>query len=212
MFQLSSDSQFAFYLEEVLSLSNTYGANTGEVLRIATGIVPKDFESTYQAFNTMAEQVYALAEAVDINKDPVGARELYFHAATYYRGADFFLIGNWSDPRVYTLWTQALTAFDKALALIEPVPGERFSVKAYSENVGAYEAIGVFYKARNSNASTPTILAGSGYDGSQEELYHSLCVEVLKRGVNCVTYEGPGQPTVRREQNIGFVGRAGQII
>jgi hypothetical protein len=27
----------------------------------------------------------------------------------------------------------------------------------------------------------------------------------LARGINVITYEGPGQPTVRREQNIGFI-------
>ena len=48
-------------------------------------------------------------------------------------------------------------------------------------------------------------MVGNGYDGAQEESYHSACVEILKRGINCVTYEGPGQPTVRRNQNIGFI-------
>lgn len=28
---------------------------------------------------------------------------------------------------------------------------------------------------------------------------------MLERGLNVVTYEGPGQPTVRRQQNIGFI-------
>jgi hypothetical protein len=29
--------------------------------------------------------------------------------------------------------------------------------------------------------------------------------EVLARGYNFVSYEGPGQATVRRQQNIGFI-------
>jgi dienelactone hydrolase len=48
------------------------------------------------------------------------------------------------------------------------------------------------------------VLVGSGYDGSQEELYHAYRKSVLERGWNFATYEGPGQPTVRRQQNIGF--------
>lgn len=66
-------------------------------------------------------------------------------------------------------------------------------------------SIGMFFKASSCSTRTPTVMLGSGYDGSQEELYHSACVEILKRGLNCVTYEGPGQPTVRRQQNIGFI-------
>lgn len=139
MFQLSADDEMAFYLEEVLSLANNGGSNTGEVLRIATQLVPSDFESVYQGFYPMAQAINAIAHGVDVSKDPVGAREAYFRAATYYRGADFFLIGNASDPRNYALWDQQLKAFNNAIALL-PVPGERFSVPTYSPNVGNYTA------------------------------------------------------------------------
>ncbi|TKA77004.1 hypothetical protein B0A55_01967 [Friedmanniomyces simplex] len=166
IFQLSSVSQMAFFLLEVLSLAENGGSQAGEVLRIATQMVPSDFESGYTAFYPMAEAINALAESVDVRKDPVAAREAYFRAATHYRGADFLIIGNQSDPR---------------------------------------HCIGIFYRAAACDDHRPTILIGSGYDGSQEEIYHSTCVEILKRGVNCVTYEGPGQPTTRREQNIGFI-------
>lgn len=204
IFQLSSDSQIAFYLEETIALAHGGGANTGEVLRIASQIVPNDFESVYRAYYYTAEKLYAIAESVDATKDPVSAREAYFHAATYYRGADFFLHGNQSDPRINTLWAQQLTSFDKANALLK-IPGERFSVKAHSEEIGDYEAIGIFYAAYADDTARPTILVGGGYDSSQEEGYHAQCHQILSRGVNCVTYEGPGMPTVRRHQNIGFV-------
>ncbi|KAK5714917.1 hypothetical protein LTR15_010333 [Elasticomyces elasticus] len=206
MFQLSSDSQIAFYLAETIGLSNWGGANTGEVLRIATRVVPNDFESVYEAYYYMAEQLFSVAESVDTTKDPVSAREAYYHAATYYRGADFFLHGNQSDPRLDSLWDQQLDSFNKANALLD-IPGERFTVKAHSETVGDYEAIGIFYAAYpdNCRGPRPTIMVGGGYDSSQEESYHSTCAQLLSRGVNCVTYEGPGQPTVRRSQNIGFI-------
>ena len=204
IFQLSSDSQMAFYLEEILALSNWGGANTGEVLRIATQIVPQDFESFYDACYYMAEKIFAVAESVDAEKDPVSAREAYFHAATYYRGADFFLHGNQSDPRLISLWHQQLNAFNKANALLD-IPGVRFSVPAHSVEIGDYEAIGIFYAAFSDKRARPTILVSGGYDSSQEEGYHSQCHQILSRGVNCVTYEGPGHPSVRRQQNIGFI-------
>ena len=204
IFQLSDDSQFAFYLEEMLAMASWGGSSTGEVLRIATQIIPQDFESFYTACYYMAEQVFAIAESVDVKKDPVSAREAYFRAASYYRGADFFLHGNQSDPRLISLWDQQLTAFNRANALLV-IPGERFSVKAHSEEIGDYESIGIFFAAYPDNRTTPTILVSGGYDSSQEEGYHSQCHQILSRGVNCVTYEGPGHPTVRRQQNIGFI-------
>ena len=204
IFQLSDDSQFAFYLEEMLGMASFGGSSTGEVLRIATQIVPHNFESFYTACYYMAEQVFAIAESVDAKKDPVSAREAYFRAASYYRGADFFLHGNQSDPRLISLWDQQLTAFNRANALLV-IPGERFSVKAHSKEIGDYETIGIFFAAYPDNRAVPTILVGGGYDSSQEEGYHSQCQQILSRGVNCVTYEGPGHPTVRRQQNIGFI-------
>lgn len=206
IFQLSSDGQMAFYLAEVMALSQNSGANSGEVLRIATQIIPHDFESVYSAFYYMAEQVNDIAQSVNVTKDPYSAREAYFRAASYYRGADFFLLGNQTDPRIDSLWVQQLAAFDKAIALLD-IPGERFTVKAHGDSIGDHEAIGVFYAAQSEGwkEATPSILVGNGYDGSQEESYHQACLEILARGMNCVTYEGPGQPTVRRQQGIGFV-------
>src|SRR4051812_32684835 len=95
------DSQFSFYLQEALALANNGGANTGEVLRIVTQIIPHDFESTYSAFNYMAENIDAIAQNIISSRDLTSARDAFFRAVTYYRGAAFFLIGNWSDPRDY---------------------------------------------------------------------------------------------------------------
>ncbi|KAK7218343.1 hypothetical protein V2G26_006346 [Clonostachys chloroleuca] len=51
----------------------------------------------------------------------------------------------------------------------------------------------------------PTVIVGSGYDGSQEALYHYIGRAITERGWNYVSYEGPGQPAVRRQQKIGFI-------
>jgi len=157
MYQLSTDSYFAFYLEETLSLANNAGAQTGEVLRIASQIKPGDFESVYNAFYHMAEHVHSIATSTNATKDPVTAREAYFRAASYYRGADFFLHGNWSDPRIYSLWSAALNDFDSAIALLD-VPAERVNLKAKG-SIGAYEVPAVFYKAAPCDSKRPTIVS-----------------------------------------------------
>nr|POE99349.1 20-hydroxy-prefusarin hydrolase fus2 [Quercus suber] len=207
MFQLSSDPQFAFYLEEVLALANNDGAATGEVLRAATGIVPLDFDSVYQSFYPLAQAIFAQAESAYAKHDLVSARQAYLRAASYYRAAAFFLVEDLNDPRLDSVWNQQLDAFDRATALLD-IEVETFSIPARSPNVpgGEFQVIGRFYKAPgNKNERRPTIVLGSGYDAAQEESYHSNGVEILKRGYNFVTYEGPGQPTVRRQQNIGFI-------
>src|SRR5262249_48619617 len=50
----------------------------------------------------------------------------------------------------------------------------------------------------------PAVLMFNGFDGSQEEMLHISGLAALQRGFNVVTFEGPGQPTVLREQELGF--------
>lgn len=187
-------------MEEKLALSNNHGANTGEVLRAASQIVPGDFESWYTEFTFLADQMRVFANST---KSTISARNAHFRASSYYRTADFFLHGNASDPRLTTLWDAMLEDFSAAIKLL-PKPAEKIEIQADGFTIPAY-----FYPAapesqRGCPGKKPTVLLGSGYDGSQEELYHSIGAEITARGWNFVTYEGPGQPTVRRQQGLGF--------
>jgi len=82
-------------------------------------------------------------------------------------------------------------------------PGTRFNISAPKIRADFTAPI-IFYKARNSHSKTPTVLFGNGYDGPQEDGLPSLGHYVLARGWNFVSYEGPGQNTPRRQQDIGF--------
>lgn len=207
MYQLSNDSEFAFILSEYLSLSNEGGAATGEVLRAAAAIEPGNLDSWYKEFAYLAESIRAQAEAAEKKNALVSARDAYFRSSSYYRAADFFLHGNLSDPRINTVWHNQNVTFRKAVSLLRH-PAQFIELDAVNFTIPAY-----FYPAasdlplqhRNAKIRVPTIIVGSGYDGSQEALYHSTCREIVARGWNCITYEGPGQPTVRRQQNLGFI-------
>ncbi|TPX13377.1 uncharacterized protein E0L32_006107 [Thyridium curvatum] len=212
MFAQSSDPQFAFYFQELLALANgAAGSNTGEVLRAASQIVPGDFESFYSEFKFLADAIHEQGVQAEAKGYNISASSAYFRSASYYRAADFFIHGNVSDPRLYTLWDKQMADFDKATAQL-PAPAERVTVQASNFTIPV-----IFYPAhphtrRRSGSKKscsperriPTLLVGSGYDGAQEALYHSICYAVLARGWNCATYEGPGQPTVRRQQGLGF--------
>ncbi|KAJ5775818.1 Alpha/Beta hydrolase protein [Penicillium nucicola] len=214
MYQLSSDSEFAFILSEYLSLANEGGAASGEILRAAAVIEAGDFESWYKEFTFLAEKIGAQAEKAEKNKALVSAREAYFRSSSYYRAADFFLHGNQSDPRIYTVWDKQKVAFNKAVGLLSR-PGTFVELKADGFTVPAY-----FYPANpqlpaNQGAPKrrlPTVIVGTGYDGSQQAIYHSNCLEIIERGWNCITYEGPGQPTVRRDQDMGFIPEWWEVV
>lgn len=205
MLQLSTDSSFHFEILRVLSGAPYQGSDIGEVLVAANKIVPGDFESYYNAFYDLASRVHNTSQAIDSKKYPVSARNALFREATYYRSADFYLHGNKSDPRINSLWDQQLASFNAAIALL-PVPGQRITIPADS-----FEIPAIFY-GTGLPGRRPTILMCSGFDGSQEEMYHQVGEAVVQRGMNVITFEGPGQPTVRRQQNLGFIPEWEKVV
>lgn len=208
MLQLSTDSNFHFEILRNLSLATYQGADIGEVLTAAAQIEPGNFESWYKAFNSMANRVHEQAETIDTKKHPVSSRNARFKESSYYRSADFFLHGDWDDPRINSLWQKQRAAFDAAISLL-PNTAERLTLHAGEEDGFSIPAI--FYHC-GKPGRRPTILMCNGFDGSQEELYHVMVEAALQRGMNAITFEGPGQPTVRREQELGFIPEWEKVV
>ncbi|KAK8101306.1 2-6-dihydropseudooxynicotine hydrolase, partial [Apiospora kogelbergensis] len=219
MLPLSPDSSFHFEILRALAMATGQGGDIGEVLVAAQKIAPGDFESFYRAFYELAERVSAAAGTIDAIKYPVSARTTLFRAATYYRSADFYLHGNWSDPRIDSLWAKQTAAFDAAMALL-PIPGERITLQASAGadagadeggQSGDFSIPAIFYRS-SWPGPRPTLIMCNGYDGSQEELYHYAGQDALNRGMNVLTFEGPGQPTVRRGQGLGFINEWERVV
>lgn len=200
-FPLTSDHFFDFEVLRILSMARYGGADVGEVLKVGTLLKPGDFESYHDAFNNLALRVNKQADAINVKKSPVSARDAYFRASTYFRAAEFFLHGKQDDPRIRTLWDKQMNCFDKAIALL-PQPGQRLTIKGDGFDIPA-----IFYPAASGGtaAPKPTLIVGNGFDGSQEEILHFSGFAALERGYNLMTYEGPGQPTVRQQQGLGFI-------
>ncbi|KAF4451009.1 2,6-dihydropseudooxynicotine hydrolase [Fusarium austroafricanum] len=207
MYQLSNDSSFHFELLRDISLAPYEGADIGEVLVAANKVVPGNFESFHNAFIKLATRVHSQAKVIDSVKYPISSRNAFFRAATYYRSADFFFHGNRSDPRINDIWVKHLDAFNAAIALL-PIPGQRIELPSTDNK---FKIPAIFYGSDKKEAR-PTIILGNGYDGSQEEMFHVMGKAILERGMNFITYEGPGQPTVRRKQNLGFIHEWEKVV
>ncbi|KAK2756720.1 hypothetical protein FQN54_005166 [Arachnomyces sp. PD_36] len=197
---LNEDESFHFELLNALSEAIYSGADVNPILRVAKDLPPGDFESYSQAFQELANQTKAQAEDPKNAYDSVNVRDTWFSAANYFRRADFYRHGNWDDPLINILWDEQTAAFNKAIAAL-PVPGQRLQIPADNFTVEA-----IWYPVKtDDNTQRPTFILGNGYDGAQEDLYHTFVVAAHARGWNAITYEGPGHPTVRRNQNIGFI-------
>lgn len=202
---LSSDRTFDFNLLRWHGLAPYRGTDVAEMHDVAARITPGDFESWHREFFALAQHVEHEGRG-GLGASPVTLRDRAFRAASYYRAADFFLHGTPDDPRIMRTWASATEQFDRAISLMTPA-GERVAIQADDFTVPA-----IFFRAGRNSTPQPTVLMFNGFDGSQEEMLHICGIAALERGFNVLTFEGPGQPTVIREQRIGFRHEWEQVV
>jgi pimeloyl-ACP methyl ester carboxylesterase len=56
----------------------------------------------------------------------------------------------------------------------------------------------------NSGKPRPTLIFHGGFDSSVEELFFFGGAAAVRRGYNCLTFDGPGQGAPMREQKLLF--------
>lgn len=200
--KLSEDESFHFEILTGLGQAQYSGVDVGPVLMAAKNIIPGDWDSFTEVWLDLANSTKAQALDPAIAYDPVNVRATWFSVANYFRRADVFVREDWDDPRINDFWNEQRAAFDKAIAAL-PVPGQRVQIPADGFTVEA-----IWYSPTpetNSSERRPTIILGNGFDAAQEDMFATVGAPALDRGYNVISYEGPGQPTVRREQNVGFI-------
>lgn len=193
---ISPDPSFNFQM--LISLGSIpYSA--GDVLAAARLIEPNNFYSFNSTFYELAVGKMAAASAAAAAQSPVNAQNTYFAASNYFRSADFYLHGNWSDPLIDSYWVNQTECFNKAIATL-PVPGKRVTLTS-----DGFNTIGIYFAPNKLPQKRPTLIIVQGYDAAQEDSYMQMGAAAVQRGWNVLTLEGPGQPTVRRNQGLGFI-------
>ncbi|CAH0020525.1 unnamed protein product [Clonostachys rhizophaga] len=196
---LSEDPTFHFEILGGLGQAIGGGSDIAPLLAAAKDIKVGDFETFSGVLFNLANKTKAQALDPTLAFDPINVRDTWFSVANYFRRADAFSKGNWDNPIIKQYWNEQLAAFNKGLAAL-PIPGERVQIPADNFTVEA-----IWYSADKDKKKRPTLIIGNGYDAAQEDMYHIMVVHAQAIGWNALTYEGPGQPTVRRSQDLGFI-------
>jgi pimeloyl-ACP methyl ester carboxylesterase len=184
--------------------ASAYGAaDTGESLEAAMQVdegqlQQGNFDSWYNAWNSTAERLRSIADESLARGDKTSAHDTYLRCNTYYNMAEFYLHGNPSDPRIAETSGKARDCFKEAGKLFDP-PAEEVKIKYENTTLPGY-----FYRVDTSNKKRPLVIIQTGFDGTQEELYAGGGLASLERGYNVLTFEGPGQGAVLREQGLHF--------
>ncbi len=173
-------------------------SDIGECLVTAASITDGDDESWYAAWKQIADRLSREASDSKTTGHPQSAITAFFRASNYYRTAEFFLHGNKEDPRILATWKRSRECFLEATRLMTPpiihvsIPFEGTTLPGYLCLVDA------------SDTKRPLVIVQTGFDGTMEELYFNYGQAAIKRGFNCLLFEGPGQGGVIREQKIPF--------
>jgi esterase/lipase len=190
--------QYSYQSLRAISQASVGGADIGECLSTIYKIQEGDDESWYREWLTTAQRVEQMAQDFQRQNDLISARQCYLRASNYYRSAEFFLHTNPQDPRILETWGKSRDCFLKVAelsdGLITPVkiPFEDTTLPGY------------FCLVDKSPVQRPLLIMQTGFDGTAEELYIQIAGAALKRGFNCLIFEGPGQGGVIREQHIPF--------
>ncbi len=182
---LFNDSAFAFQSLWRFGTIASGAADLGELLTATSRIEDFDNESWYDSWNTLALQLRATAREFEAAGHRRSAMQAYFRATTYFRTASIYLYGN--DPRGTQAWKNGRDTFLKAASHSE---GRITPVRIpYADTT----LPGYYVTVDGSRQKRPLLLIQTGLDGTAEDLYFIMAAQAVKRGYNCLIYEGPGQ-------------------
>lgn len=193
-----NNPSFDAQLLRTISYTAFGGADISECIETARRIKEGDRESWYAGWLKTADRVRQGAEESLKGGHRVSAHHAYLRASNYYRTAEFFIQDNAEDPRSLATWQHSHDCFIQAAALAEPnfevihIPYESMTLPGY------------FFRVDDSGKPRPTIITMTGMDGYVEETYFSVAHAGLRRGYNCLAFDGPGQGGVLRQNGIPF--------
>lgn len=198
------DSQFSFQTLRLLSEVSSGQADINEILDTAGNIREGNLDDWREEWAKTADRVRSYADRFSSEGHLLSAAETYLRASNYYRTATFYTglsfcngCGKEILDRLEKLEDKNLACFHKAL---ECAPfAERVEVPFENTTLPGY-----YYRAEQKDRKpAPTLIMLNGFDGTKEEFY-GYAVTAIKRGMNCLTLEGPGQGEVIHKMHLPF--------
>src|SRR6266550_6424578 len=192
------DQTFSFELLRAIGYTVYDGADIGECLATAARIKEGDFESWHTEWTRTAQRVQKIAEDCVARDHTISARKAYLRASNYYRVAEFFLHTDPSDPRLLITWQASRDCFAQAASRFM-FPCEAVEIPYEGTTLPGY-----FYRVDDSDTPRPTLIITGGFDSILEELYFFGAPAALEHGYHCLTFDGPGQGRVIRQQSLPY--------
>jgi len=151
--------------------------------------------SWFREWNKTAERLQAVGDSSLEKNHNISAGETYLRASNYYLAAEVFLHTNPEDPRILETYKKGADLFLKGLRLLS-VPVEEVRIPYEGTTLKGY-----FFKTNSEKA--PTLLVHQGFDAPVEQTKY-IADAAIRRGYNCLLFEGPGQGLSIREKGLAL--------
>ena len=189
-----ADQSYHFQTLRALNDVASGGADTAEVLETIKRIRSGDAQGWFRAWSDTGDRVARLAAATT---DRIAKGRALLRAHNYYRTAEFFLLPD--DAKRPVSAAKNIQSFYAGFDVLGVVY-QRIKVP-YGEG---HHLEAVYYPAAEGGPPRPLIVLGGGYDSTLEELYFVLVKDAREHGYAVLTYDGPGQGSVLRDQGLKF--------
>jgi alpha-beta hydrolase superfamily lysophospholipase len=189
-----ADQSYHFQTLRAMNDVASDGADTAEVLETIKRIRSGDAQGWFRAWSDTGDRVTRSAAATT---DRLAKGRALLRAHNYYRTAEFFLPPD--DAKRPVSAAKNIQSFYAGLDTLGVVY-QRIKVP-YGEG---HHLEAVYYRAAEDDARRPLIVLGGGYDSTLEELYFVLVKDAHEHGYAVLTYDGPGQGSVLRDQGLKF--------
>jgi len=196
---LFDNESFSFEMLRTAGYACYGGADLGEVLVTARGIPEGNEAVWHDRWKTVAERLDDIGRRALVAGHRASARDALLRATGYYRAADFYLREDPAhDPEVALLSRRVRDAFATAATLMDH-PAEQVAIP-----FGDTVLPGYLFRPDDSDVARPTLIYHGGYNSILEEAYFAAAAGAVRRGYNCLTFDGPGQGAVLRDQQLHF--------
>lgn len=194
---LLDDDLLDAQLIRAIGAAGHHGADIGEVINALRGLDEKDLSAWYEAWNSLGERVFALADEQERAGHRRSARNAFLRACTYLRTAGSMLYSTPVDPRMVNSNTRQTSAFRRAAALLD-TPVEVVQIPFEGTTLPGY-----FLRAADeTGVRRATVIGLGGYDGTAEECYFYFAAPALARGYHVLLFDGPGQGAALLQQGM----------
>lgn len=186
------DQTLLFYLGQ--SWQNM--TDIGECLATAAAVEPGDPAGWSRAWHATALRLERTGVECLAGGHLLSAGEAYLRAATYHTAA-LHRHPDPAAPEVREWAASAVDCFGLAFANLD-LPVEAAAIP-YEDTM----LPGWFFRARPGGGPAPTLIVQQGRDGWAEHCL-GIATAAVRRGYNCLLFEGPGQGKVLRLQGLPF--------